>query len=70
MKYLKLLLSSSVILLALTLVLGYDENIPIMFFILAVLHAIGAWESYQQKKRIESILLFMTALFVGIYSLS
>ncbi len=68
MKYIKLLFAAFEILIAISVLMGYQNNIPIMLLMLAISNAITAWESYHKNKR-ESILLFLIASFLGIVSI-
>ena len=68
MKYIKLLLATFEIITAISVLMGYQNNIPIMLLILALSNAITAWESYHKNKR-ESIVLFLIAFFVGVVSI-
>ena len=68
MKYIKLSLTVLIVIIAISLLVGYDGNIPIMLLLLAVSNVIPAVEHYQNNKT-ESIILFLTALFVGVVSI-
>lgn len=68
MKYIKLSLTVLIVIIAISLLVGYDCNIPIMLLLLAVSNVITAVEHYQKNKT-ESIILFLTALFVGVVSI-
>ena len=67
MKYIKLLLSALIILAAISAFMGYSKPMPIML-LLAIVNAVTAWESYH-KNKIDSILLFIVALFIGFVSI-
>lgn len=68
MKYIKLLLSALIILTAISDFMGYSKTMPIMLLMLAIVNAVTAWESYH-KNKIDSILLFIVALFIGFVSI-
>ena len=68
LKYIKLLLSALVILAAISVFMGYSKSMPIMLFMLAIVNVVTAWESYH-KNKIDSILLFIVALFIGFVSI-
>ena len=69
LKYIKLLLVVLVILTAVSVLMGHQNNIPIMFMILAISHAVNGWERYQKNKR-DGIILFITAIFTVWFSIS
>ena len=62
LKYIKLLLVVLVVLTGVSVLMGHQNNIPIMFMILAISHAVNGWERYQKNKR-DGIILFITAIF-------
>ncbi|MTN43925.1 hypothetical protein GMB51_02270 [Turicibacter sanguinis] len=69
MKYIKLLLVVLVVLTGVSVLMGHQNNIPIMFMILAISHAVNGWERYQKNKR-DGIILFITAIFTVGFSIS
>ncbi len=69
MKYIKLLLVVLVILTAVSVLMGHQNNMPIMFIMLAISHAVNGWERYH-KNKIEGIVLWTTAIFTAIFSVS
>lgn len=68
MKYIKLLLVFFQIVIAVSVIMGYQNNTSIMLLILALLNAINGWECYHKNKR-DSVILFLTALFAGFVSI-
>lgn len=68
MKYIKLLLVFFQIVTAVSVIMGYQNNTSIMLLILALLNAINGWECYH-KNKIDSVILFLTALFAGFVSI-
>ena len=69
LKYIKLLLVVLVILTAVSVLMGHQNNMPIMFIMLAISHAVNGWERYH-KNKIEGIVLWTTAIFTAIFSVS
>lgn len=69
LKYIKLLLVVLVVLTGVSVLMGHQNNIPIMFMILAISHAVNGWERYQKNKR-DGIILFITAIFTVGFSIS
>ena len=69
LKYIKLLLVVLVVLTGVSVLMGHQNNIPIMFMILAISHAVNGWERYQKNKR-DGIILFITAIFTVWLSIS
>ncbi len=69
MKYIKLLVVVLVVLTGVSVLMGHQNNIPIMFMILAISHAVNGWERYQKNKR-DGIILFITAIFTVGFSIS
>lgn len=69
LKYIKLLLVVLVVLTGVSVLMGHQNNIPIMFMILAISHAVNGWERYQKNKR-DGIILFITAIFTVWFSIS
>ena len=67
--YIKLLLVVLVILTAVSVLMGHQNNMPIMFIMLAISHAVNGWERYH-KNKIEGIVLWTTAIFTAIFSVS
>ena len=64
MKYTKIVFAVLVIIVALLHITGVWENMPIMFLLASLLNIFNAWDSYNNNRKIEAVMLFICAIFM------
>ncbi|WP_346916575.1 hypothetical protein [Clostridium sp.] len=66
MKYTKIIFGVLVIIVAILHITGVWENMPIMFLLASLLNIFNAWDSYNNNRKIEAVMLFICAIFIGL----
>ncbi|MEW9080859.1 hypothetical protein [Terrisporobacter glycolicus] len=66
MKYTKIVFGVLVIIVSILHITGVWENMPIMFLLASLLNIFNAWDSYNNNRKIEAVMLFICSIFIGL----